>query len=396
MRVLHVVKTSDGASWAALQAHVLTSLGIEVHVAVPSAVGEAIEVWEKAGAKLHVVDCSLPIQRPFLFSGRALKIRNLIAAIQPDIIHSHFVTTTVFLRLALGTNHNIPRLFQVPGPLHMEHAFYRRSEIATAGNNDYWIASCRYTRKLYLENHVPSERVFLSYYGLRLGSEKSRTGGIRTRLALDGCVVGNMNYMYPPKYYLGKIKGHKRHEDVIEALGNVCHRRKNVTGVIVGGQYGKGQWYEKMLRRKAARIAGQRIIFPGKISYENVADVWRDFDLAVHVPISENCGGVVWPLLVGVPTIASAVGGLPEVVLHGITGLIVPASNPAKLADTIMSVLDNQDEARLMALRGQKLVQCMFDVNRTGAEIANIYKAVLSGSSEIQEIFDSESFVAKL
>ncbi len=396
MRVLHVVKTSDGARWAALQAGVLTRAGIEVHVAVPSAEGEAIPVWNQAGAVIHVLDCSLPLQAPLLFSERARKARSLIARVQPDIIHSHFVTTTMFLRLALGRNHPVPRLFQVPGPLHLEHALYRRVETATAGGSDYWIASSRYTRHLYLAHHVPAERIFLSYYGFRVDRKNSEHAGIRARLALDGRVVGNINYMYPPKYYLGQIKGLKRHEDVIEALGIACRRREDVVGVLVGGQWGKGRRYEERLRRQAARVAGPRIVFAGKVPHENAADLWQGFDLAVHVPVSENCGGVIEPLLAGVPTIASSVGGLPEVVLDGVTGWLVPPASPAKLGDAIIYALDNEDEARRMALRGQRLVKSMFDVNRTGAEIAAIYETITQRSSARPAMFDPEAFAANL
>ena len=59
---------------------------------------------------------------------------------------------------------------------------------------------------------------------------------------------------------------------------------------------------------------------PGKFNADEVAQSWPDYDCAVHVPLSENCGGVVEPLLAGVPTIAGNVGGLPEVVHHHRTG----------------------------------------------------------------------------
>lgn len=396
MRVLHVVKTSDGARWAALQCLVLTRLGVEVHVAVPAANGEAIELWRHAGAAIHELDCRLPLEMPFLFPARAAAARQLVAQIQPDLIHSHFVTTTMFLRFAFGRRHHIPRLFQVPGPLHLEHVLYRQAEIAAAGGADYWIASSRYTRRLYLENHVPDDRLFLSYYGSQLSPPDHKAGGIRDRLSLNGRIVGNINYMYPPKYYLGQIKGLKRHEDVIDALGIVCHRYKDVFGVLVGGQWGKGRAYEQRLHRRAARVAGRHIIFTGKVNYENAADLWRGFDLAVHAPASENCGGVIEPLLAGVPTVASEVGGLPEVVLDGLTGWLVPPCNPAVLAETIIHVLDNQDEARRRALRGQQLVSRMFDVNRTGSEIADIYQAVLNRSNSRPEMFDPKKFVAKM
>lgn len=398
MRVLHVVKTADGAQWAALQAQVLTRCGIQVHVALPSAVGEMIALWCQAGIIIHELDCSLSLKTPWLFAERAKAIRRLIAQVQPDLIHSHFVTTTLMLRLTLGREHPIPRLFQVPGPLHLEHALYRLGEIATAGTSDFWIASSNYTRQLYLASGVPASRVFLSYYGTLIKQNNTILSNhrIRSRFPSDACIIGNINYMYPPKWYLGQTKGLKRHEDVIDALGIICQKRADVVGVLVGGEWGRGRKYEQQLRRRAYRVAGERIILPGRIQYNGAADLWQEFDVAVHVPISENCGGVVEPLLAGVPTIASRVGGLPEVVIDGKTGWLVPPENPAQLANTILQVLDNPEQAQDRAQRGKQLVTQMFDVNRTGKEISQIYQAVLSKSSAPPVFFDSSAFVAGL
>ena len=81
-------------------------------------------------------------------------IRRLVPHVPPDLIHSHFVTTTLALRLALGPDTPTPRLFQVPGPLHLEHALYRRMELSSAGPSDYWVASSDYIRRIYVRYGV--------------------------------------------------------------------------------------------------------------------------------------------------------------------------------------------------------------------------------------------------
>jgi hypothetical protein len=111
MRVLHVVKTSDGASWAARQAMVLVKLGIEVHVAVPQASGRTIPLWKAAGALIRSVNLDLPARKPWLAPEICAAARQLVAEVKPDLIHSHFVSTTLLSRLALGRNDFIPRVF---------------------------------------------------------------------------------------------------------------------------------------------------------------------------------------------------------------------------------------------------------------------------------------------
>ena len=54
------MKTSEGALWAASQCHVLKSLGIDVHVVLPSPLGQTMAEWKISGAKIHIADISLP------------------------------------------------------------------------------------------------------------------------------------------------------------------------------------------------------------------------------------------------------------------------------------------------------------------------------------------------
>src|SRR5437588_4831055 len=138
VRVLHISKTSEGAFWASRQVAELIRSGVEVHVALPARYGAAVSAWQETGAMLHFVNCSLLTRNPAALPGRILSLRRLVSEINPDLIHSHFVTTTLMLRMALGKRHRTPRIFQVPGPLHLEHRHTRSLEIALAGEKDFW------------------------------------------------------------------------------------------------------------------------------------------------------------------------------------------------------------------------------------------------------------------
>jgi glycosyltransferase involved in cell wall biosynthesis len=382
MRVLHVVKTSDGAGWAARQATVLVKMGIEVHVAVPRPDGSVISHWGRAGAHVHIADLSLQARKPWTLPEMCRLARQLVTELKPDLIHSHFVSTTLLLRLALGRNHFIPRVFQVPGPLHLEHAVPRRADLATAGLNDYWIGSSRCIIQHYRNAGVDRRRLFLSYYGLPMYAP-GRKGFLRHKLGIEegAKIVGNINLIYLPKTFLGQRVGLKCHEDVIDAIRIVQQSRSDVVGVLVGGTFGSNNMrYENDLKARARHLGHGRILMPGYFGPEEVKQSWPDFDCAVHVPLSENCGGVVEPLIAEVPTIAGIVGGLPEVVINGITGVTVPIRNPEALASRILSVLDNPSLYLRMAVQGRRLVTKMFDVERTGREVAQIYRHIVEGS----------------
>ena len=402
MRILHAVKTVDGARWALDQVRELVARGFEVHVVLPALSGRFIAAWRETGAVLHAMPVDVPVKCIWRLPEMLQQIRRLVEQVKPDIIHSHFFGTTVMLRMALGRDHPTPRIFQVPGPLHLEHALFRRWEMRTAGPADLWIASSRYIESLYTSHGVAQDRVFLSYYGNQwvsppLMADKQQQGQWRQRLSIPSnqWVVGNINHIYPPKWYLGQSRGLKRHEDVIDALALVCQTRDDVTGVLVGSQWGGGDGYQKSLARRAASAGAGRILMPGHLASEEVSAAWKDFDLAVHVPSSENCGGVVEPLQAGVPVIAARVGGLPEVVFDGVTGQLVSPGDVEALARAISGALNQLGMMREGAVRGAALVTTMFDVARTAKEVADVYDHVSSGAPRPRH-FDSRAFVASL
>jgi glycosyltransferase involved in cell wall biosynthesis len=399
IRVLQVVKTSTGAQWAAWQAAELVSAGVDVHVALPDKSGLHVSDWEQSGAKIHVADLNLPLRRPWLVGSVLRRARHLVDSVQPDIIHSHFVSTTLTLRKALGSNHPIPRFFQIPGPLHLEHALPRALELSSAGESDYWIASSRCIADLLRKSGIAESRIFLSYYGWPVNQHQTaRTYELHDLLGVPRTqhLVGNISWFYKRKRYLGQKVGLKCHEDIIEALAIVTRKRSDVTGVLIGAGFNGAHAYEQRLRAQAARAAGSSIRFPGALNSTVIRRIWPDMDCAVHVPLSENCGGVIEPLCTGVPAIASRVGGLPEVVIDGLTGTLVPPRSPAELARATLDVLENLPRFREHAQNGRALVSTMFDVQRTAREIHEIYKYLLQPDADRPVAFDSRTAAQKL
>ena len=150
------------------------------------------------------------------------------------------------------------------------------------------------------------------------------------------------------------------------------------------------------MRKRAKGLAGDRILFTGSLPFDKGMESWRAFDLGIHVPLSENCGGVVEPLFHGVPVVASHVGGLPEVVIEGKTGWLVPPRKPDRLANAIRNALENYELSKRMALAGKALVRQMFDVNRTASEVYGIYGHILDSSRPPPAPYNSETFLRQL
>jgi glycosyltransferase involved in cell wall biosynthesis len=297
--------------------------------------------------------------------------------VRPDVIHSHFVSTTLVARLALGRTHTVPRIFQVPGPLHLEHGPSRRLDLATAGAGDHWIGTCRWTEAEYLRRGVPRARVFHSHYGIEPARWRlPRSGGFRRErgIAATAPLAGMVAYMYRPRWALGHRRGVKGHEDFLDACARVARACGGARAVVVGGPWAGAVRYERRLWARARAVCGPAIDFAGVRA--DVPAVYADLDVAVHPSLSENCGGAVESLAAACPTVATAVGGLPDVVVDGETGWLVPPRDPERLAAAILEAFADPVEARRRARAGQELVARLFSVERTAAEVAAIYEKV--------------------
>lgn len=382
MKVLHVVKTAIGASWVLHQVRVLRSLGIEVVVALPSANDGLAPRYRELGATVVEAVVDVP-KRPWEMPRVLSACRDLVEKTEPDLIHLHHAGPTYIARIALGKRHAIPRIFQVAGPLHLEHELFTQLDIRTAGPPDYWIATCRWTGERYRKLGIPPERVSLSYAGTDAGSFSGvRSGCLRRELGISGeePLAGMVAYMYAPKRFLGQTRGLKGHEDFIEALRMVREKRPEVRGVIVGGAWDKAAWYEKRIRALGTSRCNGYVTFLG--TRPDVPAIYPDLDLAVVPSHSENVGGAVEALLSGVPVVASDVGGLPDLVQEGKTGFLAPARNPEALAKTMLRALDERSAAKQLALQGQTLARQLFDVERTAREVAGFYQEILSSRGQ--------------
>src|ERR1700676_2883931 len=256
MKILHIVKTATGATWVYHQVRVLRSLGFEIVVAFPSATTGLAPKYQEAGATVIPINLDVPTKRPWQIPAVLKSCRTLVKSVRPDIIHTHHVGTTLVVRVALGKSSPIPRIFQVPGALHLEHPFFAHLDTSLAGTRDHWIAASRWTQRKYHQLGVSPQRVSLSFLGTDLSAfTRTRRNVLRRELGLapETPLVGMVSYMYAPKRFLGQTIGLKGHEDFIAAIPIAKKKFPNLHGVIIGGAWNGAIGYEKYLRELGHR-----------------------------------------------------------------------------------------------------------------------------------------------
>jgi glycosyltransferase involved in cell wall biosynthesis len=378
MKILHIVKTATGATWVYHQVRVLRSLGFEIVVALPSATASLAPKYQATGATVVPINLDVPTKHPWQIPAVLKSCQALVQSVRPDIIHTHHVGTTLIVRAALGKSSPIPRIFQVPGTLHLEHPFFAHLDTALAGPHDHWIAACRWTQRKYHQLGVSPQRVSLSYLGTDLRIfNPTRRNVLRRELGLapNAPLVGMICYMYAPKRFLGQTAGLKGHEDFIAALQLAKKKYPDLQAVIVGGAWNGAIKYENHLRELGHRYCDGYLTFVGTRS--DVPTIFPDLDLAVVASHTENVPHVaIEALLSGVPVVTTNVGGLPDIIQEGVSGRLVPPRDPQAIADAMLASLQNRAQARRLTIKGQEMARHLFDVERTTREVAAIYETL--------------------
>lgn len=375
MKILHLIKTSEGATWAIRMLEEIKKKYPHVFFSV---------LIPKGGKHFqeYFSVCDNVIEFEYLLDSKILKrgkdFKNHVDKIKPDIIHSWFTQTTLYARLFLRRS-NIPRIFQVVGPAHLENRLFKLGDILSAQKNDYWIATSKYIQDKYMNSFADSEKIFLNYAfidALKLLNSKEKLQPIdyKEKFNLDENtkVIGTASYIYPPKFY--EKHGIKGHEELLNAFRLLLKKRDDVVLIIAGATFGSNNNYEQSLINKARKISPNKIIFTGK--YRNVYEVISNFDIFVYLSKSENLGGVYESLLFEVPTISSNRGALTELVVNNETGYSVEPSDANNLVEKINSILENPDGN--FSRSGKDLVLNTFESNKIVSNAYCIYKSILN------------------
>ncbi len=381
LKILYIIKTNEGAKWAYRQAKWINDhcRDVEFVVLMPKDNIGMAKKYKEEGIRVLAADLSLPIKKPWNYFKQKKQINLIVKKEKPDLIHVHFVTNILFLRFALRKT-DIPRLFQVPGPLHLEKFLFRKAEILSSNSFDYWAGACQKTCDIYLKNNIPKDRVFLCYYGDDIDKiSKSRASSdFRKEYNIDDStkIIAMVSYFYKPKRFMMQFRGLKGHEDFIDAFSEINKRVHNTVAVIVGGPWGNSCKYMEKVKRYAKNKCGDKVIFTG--FRDDVFGLYKEFDVAVHPSLSENLGGALESLASGTPTVSTNIGGFPDIIVNSVSGLLVPKRNPHSISEDVIKIISNPKLAKKMSENGFKIVKEKCDISVTAKNVYECYKKILN------------------
>jgi glycosyltransferase involved in cell wall biosynthesis len=172
----------------------------------------------------------------------------------------------------------------------------------------------------------------------------------------------------------------KRLEDFVDAAERLASRFPSMRFVIVGptddGDEAVRRSAEIAWRAQACGL-GERFILTG--ARDDVAEILPELAVSVLPSASEGLSNTLLEsLAAGVPVVATAVGGTPEIVVDGEHGLLVPPGRPDELAAAIGRLVDSPELARRMGARGRERALRRFGLERMISETLELYERLLA------------------
>lgn len=169
---------------------------------------------------------------------------------------------------------------------------------------------------------------------------------------------------------VANFNGYKDHKTFLDAAALVTAQRKHVQFVLVG----EGPLKEEVRAyAKDLGLAGNTLFYGTKTG-EELYNAFRTFSVFVLSSPDEGFPNVILEAMaLGIPVIASSVGGIPEVVEEGINGYLFTPKRADLLAEKILYLLAHPEIAAAMGRKGLEKVHTQFEMHRMVGQYEHLY-----------------------
>jgi glycosyltransferase involved in cell wall biosynthesis len=294
----------------------------------------------------------------------ALRLARLLRAERVDVLHTH----THFSGNVLGRVAGQLARARVVAHMHIENAFRagrgRRAQVAldnlTARLCTWIVSVSDSTAATLVAQGYPRRRMMTVHNGIEPVDEAPPA---RLDVPEGAPVLG----------LVGRLCDVKGQRELIRALARLEHR--DAVAVLVGKDLEADGAYERDLRREAEQTGvADRVVFAGY--RDDVPAVLAALDVFVLPSWIEGLPLVALEAMAQArPVVASAVGGTPELVVDGETGLLVPAKDVDALARAIDKLLADPDLARRLGDTGRRRVREQFSAAGAAERVLELYTA---------------------
>ena len=175
------------------------------------------------------------------------------------------------------------------------------------------------------------------------------------------------------------LRSWKRHDVFLLAARRVLEREPKARFLIVGD----GPQRENLERKvkelgleRAVIMTGHRTDVPALLSITDVSCLVSDSAEGVPQTVTQS-------LAMGKAVIGTNVGGIPELIVDGVTGYLIPPEDPDILADRILALLNDPAKAQAMGRAGRRLIEERYTCEIMVERLERLYREVLTAKTKV-------------
>jgi glycosyltransferase involved in cell wall biosynthesis len=177
---------------------------------------------------------------------------------------------------------------------------------------------------------------------------------------------------------VARLTERKGFKNLFEAVKILADQGRTIRCLVVGG----GASSEKIaaLKNHAASLGiSDNILLTGRRS--DIPEILSLLDVFILPSLAEGLGrSMLEAMAAGKPIVASAVGGIPEAIEDGKSGLLVPPDDSRALAQAIALLLDNPEKAQELGRASRTRAELLFDQDKMIDSISALYEELLNNS----------------
>ena len=330
-------------------------------VIVVSSGGEMVEVLEGAGVRHIHFALNLKCEVHPRIIVLALRLAKLVCDEKVDVIHAQTRTTQMCAAIA-------SRMTGVP-TVSTCHGFFRphigRKLLPLWGKRVIAISTV-VKKHLVDDFHLAPQRIALIPNGIDtarfLPLSLSARSGLRGQWGLgEEPVLG----------IVARLSDVKGHQFLVGAMSTVLEKFPGTKCLI----FGSGPMERSLKAQVLEAGLEKHVLFYPVVN--RTAEVLPLLDLFVMPSLQEGLGlSVLEAAAMGIPSVVSRVGGLPEVVMDGETGLLVSPQDPCALAGAICALLSDPSRLRVMGMKAREFVLSQYSAGPMTEQTLALYQSV--------------------
>ena len=293
----------------------------------------------------------------------AWQLGRVFSDVQPDVIHAHDPMAVALAAMALTMNTR-----QTTRPLlvaarrvdfHLKrHAFskwkYRQIDV--------FIAASNVIAGMLADDGIPRDKIVTVHDGVNLGA-------IDQQPALDVHAAFWLPHGAPVVGNVAALVGHKGQRHLIAAAARVVREVPDARFLILG----EGELRVPLERQVRDLGLDRHVLLPG--FRDDALGLQKSFDVFAMSSVTEGLGSAMLDAMAcGTPVVATRAGGIPEAIVDGQHGLLVPPHDEGALANAIVTLLRDRPLRERLGSAGRQRVVEEFSVDKLVGDTLGVYE----------------------